>query len=214
MSHIRRMGYLLMLLIGAALLTAMVWRTSPPPPFVGLTTQQIPRHVGGYSAPQDYQMPPAVLTALSTADIVSRTYQQSGQEIDFVLLGGTSRDALHDPRSCLTGAGWLLAGDHTEHLPGTTADVHACHAVGLPGSPGFDILYLYVIGGRRISSIGDIRRQMLWTAMLGRKNEPVYMLRFMEPLTDDPQAQAGSHARMIAFAAHMWTVLQPELSKS
>ncbi len=213
MSNIRRMGYFLMLLVGVALLTAMVWRPAPPPVFHGLTTQDVPRLVGGYSAPTDYEMSADVKALLPNSDIISRTYAHDGDGIDFVLLGGTSRESLHDPRSCLTGAGLVLAGDHTEHLPGTDVDLHACHVVGLPGAPGFDVLYLYVVDGRRASSIAQIRREMLWSAVMGRKNEPVYMLRFMEPLAADPTDQAATHARLMAFASQMWTTLQPKLEK-
>ena len=46
MPHIRRMGYLLMLLIGAALVTAMVWKPAPPPRFAGIAGGDVPRSVG------------------------------------------------------------------------------------------------------------------------------------------------------------------------
>ncbi len=205
------MGYLLVLLVGAALLSAMVWRPAPPKPFMGLTTDAVPRAVGGYEAPTDYEMSAETKAALSTADIVSRTYQRGPDMIDFVLLGGTSREALHDPRACLTGAGWLLAEDHTERLPQTNVEVHACHAIGLPGTTGYDLLYLYVVDGERISSVSQIRAQMLLSALLGKKNAPVYMLRFMEPLATDRQEMAANHAKMVAFAAQMWTAMQPKL---
>ena len=210
MQNIRRVGYLLTLLVGAALLTAMVWRPAPPKAFVGLTTRQVPSDVGGYQA-TDYALTPEVKAALQSASIVSRTYQHGTDAIDFVLLGGTSREALHDPRACLTGAGWTLAGQHPETLPGTAVSVQACHAVGLPGVPGYDILYLYVVNGERISTVSQIRAQMLWSALVGRKNEPVYMLRFLMPLSEDPQEQARNHARLMTFASQMWTTLQPEL---
>lgn len=213
MSHIRRMGYFLMLLVGAALLTAMVWRPAPPKPFVGITTQDVPRQVAGYAAPIDGEVSPETRAALPNSDIISRQYAQGPSGIDFVLVGGTTREALHDPRSCMTGAGWDLAGDHTETLPGTTTEIHSCHLIGMPGAPGYDALYLYVVGGKRISSVAQIRREMLWNALVGRQNEPVYLLRFMQPLVDDPPAQATSHARMMAFAAQMWTALRPKLGQ-
>lgn len=210
MQNLRRVGYLLSLVIGAALLTAMVWRPAPPKPFVGLSTGQVPSAVDGYDG-TDYALTPQVKEALASASIVSRQYVRGADAIDFVLLGGTSREALHDPRSCLTGAGWDLAEQHPEHLPGTAVDVQACHAVGLPGVPGYDILYLYVVNGHKISTVSQIRRQMLWSALIGRKNEPVYMLRFMMPLTGDPQEEAQNHARLTQFAAQMWTTIQPAL---
>lgn len=211
MSHIRRVGYLLMLLVGGALLTASVWHKPPPAPFVGLKTADVPRQIGPYSAPADYEMPDSVKAALANADIVSRKYAAGPSQLDFVLLGGQSREALHDPRACLTGAGWLLADQHPERLPETDVDVQACHAVGLPGAPGYDILYLYVVDGRRISAVNEIRNQMLWNALLGKTNQPVYMLRFMQPLSSDSQTTAANHARMVNFAAQMWTALRPKL---
>ncbi|MBV9850607.1 MAG: EpsI family protein [Armatimonadetes bacterium] len=203
------MGYLLMALVGAALATAMVWRPAPPPRFAGIGGGDVPRAVGGYVG-QDYAMAPEVRAALSSADIVSRAYGRGGDAVDFVLIGGTDRTALHDPRSCLVGAGWKLEGDHTEALPGTGVAVRACHAVGLPGTTGYDIVYLYVVDGRVINQVTQIRAAMLWSALLGRKNTPVYFLRFMRPLGADA---AADHARMQSFAAQMWAALAPRLMK-
>ena len=73
--------------------------------------------------------------------------------MSFVLIGGTDRSALHDPRSCLIGAG-MQAGRMIiwKTLPGTAIQaVRSCHAIsGLnssasdSGSGGSDLLYLYV----------------------------------------------------------------------
>ncbi len=77
------------------------------------------------------------------------------------------------------------------------------------------MLYLYVVDGKRISAVSQIRMQMLIAALIGKQNAPVYMLRFMEPLSSDPQTQAEVHTRLMAFASQMWTVMQPKLqSKS
>ncbi len=46
MPHIRRMGYLLTLLIGAALATAMAWKPAPPPRFAGIAGADVPRSSG------------------------------------------------------------------------------------------------------------------------------------------------------------------------
>ena len=211
MPYIRRMGYLLVLVFAAALLTASVWKPAPPPPFHGLGSGDVPRAVAGYSAPTDYEMTPDVKASLQGADTVSRTYIRDQDQIDFVLLGGNSRENLHDPRSCLTGAGWALADSHPETLPGTNADIQACHAIGMPGQPGYDVLYLYVVDGKRITDVSQIRMQMLIAAVIGKQNAPVYMLRFMEPLSSDPQTQAQTHTRLMAFAAQMWTVMKPKL---
>ena len=212
MPHIRRMGYLLVVLVGAALATAMAWKPAPPPKFVGLTGRDVPRLVGGLAG-QDYAMAPEVKAALSSADTVSRTYGQGDAATDFVLIGGTDRTALHDPRSCLVGAGWKLEDDHTETLPGTAIAARACHAVGLPGAPGYDIMYLYVVNGRVINQVSQIRAAMLWSALVGRKNTPVYFLRFMRPLSSDDAAVSANHAQLASFAAQMWAAVAPRIVK-
>ncbi len=217
MPYIRRMGYLLTLLIGAALATAMIWKPAPPPHFAGLTDADVPRSVDGYQAAQDDILPADVRAALASTDPLSRTYRQGGSEVDFLLIGGTDRSALHDPRSCLIGSGMQLENDHVERLPQTTADARACRAVspstmpGQTGEAGYDILYLYIVNGKIINQVTQIRAAMLWSAVLGRRGTPVYFLRFTRPLSPDPQAYPADHARLQQFATEMWTRLRPRL---
>jgi len=213
MPNIRRMGYLLTALIGAALATAMVWKPAPPPPFLGVKGADVPRAVGGLRAAADDAVPDDVKAALSSADLLSRTYTDgAGDAVNFVLIGGTDRSALHDPRACLIGAGMQIEGDHLERLPGTDVEARACHAVGAGGaSGGSDMLYLYVVNGRIVNEVTQIRAAMLWSALLGRRGTPVYFLRFSRSLEADPQADARGHDRLGGFAAGMWTALQPEL---
>ena len=209
MPNIRRVGYLLTLLIGAALATAMVWKPAPPPRFVGVTGQDVPRSLGGYQAAQDDPIPPDTKAALASADILSRTYGQGTEGFNFVLIGGTDRSALHDPRSCLIGAGMQLENDHEELLPGTMVEARSCHAVGSGG--GADMLYFYVVNGKVISQVTQIRAAMLWSALLGQRGTPVYFLRFTRDLNSDPSANSLGHDRLQKFAAQMWTQLQPKL---
>ena len=211
MPHIRRMGYFLTLLIGTALATAMVWKPAPPPPFLGVSGGDVPRTLSGYRAASDDLVPDDVKAALSSADLLSRTYVQNGDAVNFVLIGGTDRSALHDPRSCLIGAGMQIEGDHLERLPGTDIEARACHAVGAPGVAGSDMLYLYIVNGKVINEVTQIRAAMLWSALLGRRGTPVYFLRFTRSLGADAGADARGHDRLGRFAAEMWTTLQPKL---
>jgi len=214
MPHIRRMGYLLTLLVGAALATAMVWKPAPPPRFLGVSGGDVPRAMDGYRAASDDLIPDDVKAALSSADLLSRTYVQSGDSLNFVLIGGTDRSALHDPRSCLIGAGMQIEGDHLERLPGTDVEARACHSVGAPGAGGADMLYLYVVNGKVVNEVTQIRAAMLWSALLGRRGTPVYFLRFTRSLDADAEANARGHDRLGRFAAGMWTTLQPKLRPS
>lgn len=215
MPHIRRVGYLLTLLIGAALATAMVWKPAPPPRFAGITGQDVPRALDGYACASDDLVPADVKAALSSADLLSRTYTGRGglqsDALNFVLIGGTDRSALHDPRSCLIGAGMQIENDHLERLPGTDVDARVCHAVGTDGPAGLDTLYLYVVNGKVVSQATQIRAAMLWSALLGRRGTPVYFLRFTRGLASAPQTEAQGHDRLQRFAAQMWTTLQPKL---
>ena len=216
MPHVRRMGYFLTLLIGAALLTAAVWKPAPPPRFVGVASGDVPRVLDGCVAAEDDAVPADVRAALASADLLSRTYQPAagpgaGGTINFVLIGGTDRSALHDPRSCLIGSGMQLEDDHSERLPGTDVEARACHAVGQPGQPGYDILYFYLVNGKVINQVTQIRAAMLWSAVLGRQGSPVYFLRFTRPLDPSATGDAPGHARLQRFATEMWTRLQPKL---
>ena len=219
MPHIRRMGYLLTALIGAALLIMHFWTPAPPPRFAGIASADVPRILGGYQAQQDEVVPAETKAALASADLLSRTYQHGSDAFNFVLIGGTDRSALHDPRSCLIGSGMQLENDHLEALPGTgrpgqEVEARNCRAVGLPGTGGYDILYLYVVNGKIINQVTQIRAEMLWSALLGRRGTPVYFLRFTRDLNAEPQADALGHARLQQFATEMWTQLQPKLLPS
>jgi hypothetical protein len=221
MPHVCRMGYFLALLIGAALTVAMVWKPAPPPQFAGLRGGDVPHSIGGYVSGADDPVPADVQAALASASLTSRTYQPSAQNRDpaetalnFVLIGGTDRSALHDPRSCLIGAGMQVEADHLEPLPGTAVEARACHAVGGANTGGYDMLYLYVVNGRVVNAVTQIRAAMLWSALLGQRGTPVYFLRFTRPINSDPRRDALGHAAMLQFATEMWTRLQPRLLPS
>ncbi|MGI4788620.1 MAG: exosortase-associated EpsI family protein [Janthinobacterium lividum] len=218
MPHICRMGYLLALLIGSALLTAMVWKPSPPKQYAGLSGQDIPRLLDGYAAGPDDVIPADVRAALASATLTSRTYQVSGSDsvqneasFSFVLIGGTDRSALHDPRSCLIGAGMQVENDHLERLPGTRIEARACHAIVGTSGAGADMIYLYLVNGRVINDATRIRVAMLWSALLGQRGTPVYFLRFTRSLESDPRQDSVDHVAMLKFASEMWTQLQPKL---
>jgi EpsI family protein len=214
MSHIRRSANLLMLLVAAAFITAMVWKTPPPPKYAGLTAAEVPSRVGEFLSRGDYEMSPEVKATLASQNVVSRSYSDGANAVDFVLISGTDRRALHDPRTCLTGGGWQLRNDRTERLPGTDVMVRSCQLVGAPGAGALDILYLYVVDGRVINKPTEIRAKMLWTALIGRKNRPVHFLRFIQPVGANSEAAAADHARLQRFAARMWTALGPGLVRA
>ncbi len=220
MPHICRMAALLAVMIGVALTVAFVWKPAPPTPFAGLAGRDIPQAVGGCIAGADDLVPPEVQAALASATLTSRTYRPAnetgagGDSFNFLLIGGTDRSALHDPRSCLIGAGMQVQDDHLERLPGTDIEARACRSVGGASgdkNAGFDIIYLYLVNGRVVNQATQIRAAMLWSAVLGQRGTPVYFLRFTRPLFSDPRRDAAGHAAMLHFATEMWTALQPRL---
>ena len=213
MSQVCRMAYLLTLLLAGTLLAGWAWKPPAVAQFVGLSGADVPRTVAGLSG-RDYQLDPAARATVASGSVLCRTYGQGADSVDFTLIGGKDRQALHDPRTCLTGGGWMLTNDHAERLPGTDVRLQSCQAVGRADAPGYDIVYLYVVDGKRISQIDQIRAQMLWGALIGQEEVPVYFLRFMQPLDPDPAAGAARHQRLLQFAAQMWHSLQPRLMKS
>ena len=221
MPHICRMGYLLATMIGAALLVTQVWNPAPPAAFAGLRGDDIPHAVGGYAAGPDDAIPAEVQAALASATLTSRLYTPAGggDPVSFVLIGGTDRSALHDPRSCLIGSGMSVQNDHLERLPGTGIEARACRAIDGAKSRtetqtevgGSDMIYLYLVNGKVVSSATQIRAAMLWSALLGQRGTPVYFLRFTRPVPSDPRLDAQGHAALLQFATEMWTRLKPRL---
>lgn len=220
MPNIRRMGYFLTLVIGVALATAMIWKPAPPTHFVGIKSADVPRELAGYSAPEDDILPPDVQAALASTDPISRNYHQANGDVNFLLIGGTDRSALHDPRSCLIGAGMQLQDDHVELLPGTQIEARTCRAVNLDVVPGvssqggYDILYFYIVNGKVINQVTQIRAAMLLSAVLGQRGTPVYFLRFTRTIRPNAQEYASDHAGLQQFAAEMWKHLKPRLIAS
>ena len=216
MPPIRRSAYLLAATALVAFAVTLLWKPAPPLPFVGVRSDEISHAIGAWNSQGDDPVPPEVRDALPSAKIVYRTYTSPSSEtpIHLILIGGTDRTALHDPRSCLIGAGFHLEDDHVESLPDTTVDIRACDAVGQPGQsdlPGYDIVYLYVVDGKIRNRMTQIRAEMLLSALLGQKNRPVYFLHFFIPLADDPAVRAANHQKLLHFAADTWKALAPRI---
>lgn len=212
MSNVRRSAYLLTFLVAAALVTAMAWKPAPPAPYVGLTRADFPSQAAGFALRGDYEMSTDVKAALAAADIVARTYDDGTRMLDFVMIGGTDRSALHDPRGCLViGSGGKLEDDHAEQLPGTNVVARSCRLVDTKNGVDFDVLYLYAVDGQVINQVTQIRMGMLWSAVIGKKNKPVHFLRFMMPLEATSDVASTNHARLRQFASQMWKSLEPKI---
>lgn len=219
-------AWLLSGIAAAALLFSLLWKPAPPPRYEGLTAvrQRVPDQVAGFTLVGENPMSDAVKLALASADLLSTTYRAdaTGQEVDFTLIGGTDRSALHDPRSCLIGGGWRIENDRVETISGTSIPIRVCRVVNDEGAngtaargSGFEAMYLYVVNGRPIDQVTQIRSQMLVSALIGRKNTPVCFVRFMRPVLADPQADAASRERFAGFVSQMWqTVRIPESQTS
>ena len=187
MSPFRRSAYLLAVCASCAFAASLVWHPAPPAPFVGMTTGEIPAKIGPWVSQGDYEVAPEVKAALAAATMTSRVYaapSSTQNNIDFTLIGGTDRSALHDPRSCLVGGGWQLQNNHIEPVPGAEdgLTVRSCQAVGGPGTdlenPGYDIVYLYIVDGQIRNEVTQIRAEMLVSALMGRKTGPYIFCAF------------------------------------
>jgi EpsI family protein len=214
MSHFRGVAAVLAFVLCSALLTLIVWKPSVHPLPVPLTTADLPGAAAGYSAAGEDEISPAVQAALPGATILSRNYASDAGALDFTLVAATSRNGVHDPRLCLTGAGWRLSDEHSESLPGTDVTMRVCQAATTSGSPDTLVAYFYVVDGQVISSPTRIRAALLWSALLGRQSAPTYFFRFVLPVGSDPASMQEQHAHLQAFAAQMWQVLRPKISIS
>jgi hypothetical protein len=214
MSQIRRFAYLLVAVNAVAAATMALWKPAPFAKFVSLTTNQIPRDVGQFSAPEDLAIDDNVQRQLASATIISRQYTNNAEGIGFNFIAGTDRNALHDPRSCLIGSGMQLVDFHSDKLPGTMASVATCRAVDTSGHEDLDMAYMYYVDGKVINSPTQIRLAMLRGLLLGQKNSPAYFLEYSMPVPHGEPIAPQGHADLIAFAAQMWTALRPEIARS
>jgi hypothetical protein len=208
MSNPRWTAYLLTATAAVALLGSLAWNPSPPPKYTGLGKLAIPASLEGYTTSGPAEVDPIVREALSSADIEKRIYQGGGPPIDMTLIGGTDREALHDPRSCMVGGGWNIVNDHLETLPGTNTQVRACQMVDKDGKrAGYDVLYLYAVDGKPVANATSIRWQMLFSAIIGKKGTPTCFFHLLQPLESAPARQSDAHARFSRFAGSLWNAL-------
>lgn len=216
MPDFRRVAAVLVGVLGGAQALLFCWNPAHARALVGLTSAEVPAVLAGFQSTGDYQQPAAVRDALPGATILSRSYADSQAKtapIDFVLVSGASRDSLHDPRYCLTGAGWRLSDVHEETLPGTSAKMAVCEAATVSAAPDTTIAYFYIVNGQVISDPTQIRATLLWSALLGRTNTPAYFFRFVQPLAAEDGTPAARQARLRAFASQMYAALRPKCTQ-
>ena len=211
MQDFRRASALLVITALVAAGVNATWNPPPPPKFQGLTAikKRIPSDVNGATRSDDTDFAPEVKAALSAADLIGPVYNSpDAGRIDVLLIGGTDRSALHDPRACMIGAGWRLENDHTESLPGINVQARLCKMVGGTADTDFEVLYLYVVDKTIIQQVTQIRMQMLASALIGKKGTPVCFFRLQRAVPrnrpDDPKAAAAFRD----FAATLWNRLE------
>jgi hypothetical protein len=177
---------------------------------VGVESADVPKTVAGDQASAD--LPPGnfLMSALPGAKMLFRTYGRPPEATDFLLLSGTAGVALHDPRLCLSG--YRLSNPQTLAVPGTPIEMQTYDGCTTAGLPDLSVSYFYVVNGQVISSSTRIRAAMLENALVGRQSAPVYFFRFIEPLEQNPAAEARRKAHLGRFAAEMWRSLKPRIA--
>ena len=210
MQNLRGSSYLLALVGIAAWCFSLVWQPPAPPRYEGLgkVESRIPAEVVGYARGAEREQPKKVLDQLAAADIVSFPYVSQNGWFDLTLIGGTDRSALHDPRSCLVGAGWKIVGDREETIPGTNVRFRRAVATGGSEEVDFEFLYVYVVGDKTINHVTQIRAQMLVSALIGRRNTPVCFVRFQRPIPKDGTDNPAIAQQFREFVGSMWNTLK------
>ena len=214
MPEIRRSGYLLAAVLLAAVVCSYAWKAPDLPRPRPLPSSITPVQIGGYSGSVG-TVPEITLEALKSAQVIDRQYTSSdGFTINFALIGGTDRDALHDPRSCLLGSGGRIENDRLEALPGSGEKVRACDVIydGSTESRA-DIVYYYLTKQGIVASATDIRLRLLSTAFSFTQNQQIYFIRFSTPVPDSPDSGQRQliHSRLMNFAAQLWREMGPVL---
>ena len=215
MSEIRRSGFILAAFFAASMVLSFTWKSPVAAKFDAISENMVPISVDGFSGKRA-SVPITTLQALESAQLVNREYTSpDGFDVGFALVGGTDRDALHDPRSCLTGAGGRIDNDRVETLRPAGLSVRSCDVLyGNADSLIEDIVYFYFTRQGSIASATDIRLRLLSSALLLQRPEPIYFLRFVTPVPTGAtfEERRQVHARLLAFASRMWGVLGPKLA--
>ena len=201
MSHALRPAALLAISGLAALGVSRLWNPARAESSPELATACLPARAGALASSGDDPIDPIVQGALSSARVQQRTYVgPQGERVQATLIVGGDRTALHDPRSCMVGAGWQIEGDRTETLPNSAVAVRRCELA--QGAARFEALYVYATGdGGSVASPTAIRLRMLGAALRGGRERPVRFLRLLQP------ASAGSSERLPRLAAALWPSL-------
>ncbi len=211
MSNVCRSAYLLAVFAAIAFGISLVWQPTPPPKYTGLANLRIPDTVAGFQSQGDDEIDSGTRDALSSADLISRTYAKDGQGLQFLMIGGTDRNALHDPRSCLVGAGWTIEDDHTESIPTMGVKARVCRIVQSENKQAYEVVYLYVVDKQIVTEVTQIRFRMLLSALIGQKGTPTVFIRFMRPLQIDADADATSRTNFLDFAGQIWNTVRTDI---
>ena len=214
MSNVRWMAVILVCALIGALGVKMHWKPYQSA-IVPLNEADVPLSVAGYRAPPDGKWNHAqeanAEQFIQQSQVITRIYRSGSDEINFLLVSGSGRTALHDPRLCLTGSGWRLSDAHTEALPGTPIVMQQNEAATVSAFPDTSLTYFYIVKGRAISSPTEIRMALLGSSLLGRDNTPIYFFRFIQPISPDPAQAKSNRAHLLLFAAEMWRQMKPKM---
>ncbi len=210
MPHFRGAAAVLMLSLCGAACAARLWH----PPLgsfpVGAASADVPKQIAGDVSAGDLAPGNYLIGALPGAKMLFRTYGAPPEAIDFLLLSGTAGVALHDPRLCLSG--YRLSNPGTLAVPGTPVVMQTYDGCTTAGLPDVSVSYFYVVDNTVISSSTRIRAAMLQNALIGRQSAPVYFVRLIEPLSQDPGVEARRRAHLQAFTADLWRALKPRIA--
>jgi hypothetical protein len=206
------MAFVLVLLFGASLVAASAFKPAPAPRYRSLSPADVPCAIAGFSTCSDVPIDSVTRSILSTGDIFERRYGEGGGAIDFICIGGQDRDSMHDPRLCLSGGGKSFSDDHTERLPGTVVDARVYRVNSAIDSSSLDVMYFYYDDGRLCNEYSDVRRSMLWSDLVGRRQAPIFFFRFIRVVDLDQAANDSGHARMQQLAAAIWEAVRPTVS--
>lgn len=209
MSKICRAGYLLTSILIVAALLSFLPQRSRGSDYEAIPENTIPMKIGNYTG-ISLVVPEETKRTLKPAQVIDRQYNSINDgSVDFALVFGENRDALHDPRACLLGAGGTIADDREEILT-EGIKVRSCR-VTFSGErkSSLQIIYFYLTREGIVSSPTKIRSKLLWDSLaLGRK-EPVYFLRFV--IQDDGSAE--THQKLRDFVCEAWSATHKKLMK-
>lgn len=206
--RIRVLVVLVFLAAGAWFSHARVENAVPP----AMALDGFPPVLGEWRSVGQVAFDGATLAVLRPTDYLLRLYANgAGRRIGLYVGyhgGGRNAGAIHSPRNCLPGAGWMQLDSARMDVPTPEGVVRLARATYAKGAEGSIYYYWYQVRGETLADDLDLKLAELRNAVLDGRRDAAFVR------LDVPVEQAeGADADVSAFVARLYPLLRQYLPR-